>query len=73
MRRLEDKDARSHDADAAPHDAGNGKRNLKLERAIFDDPADDTAWQVYGDWLQQQQDPRGELISLELQRASETS
>ena len=39
---------------------------MPLEQAIFDDPDDREAWQVYGDWLQQQEDPRGELILLDL-------
>lgn len=55
-------------AAVAARDADKAKRNPKLEQAIFDDPSDASAWQVYGDWLQQQQDPHGELISLELQR-----
>ncbi|PRQ05485.1 WGR domain-containing protein [Enhygromyxa salina] len=46
-----------------------GARNPALEAGIFDDPSNDEAWQVYGDWLQEQHDVRGELISLELQRA----
>jgi uncharacterized protein (TIGR02996 family) len=48
------------------------KRNPELEAAIWDAPQDDEAWQVYGDWLQQHDDPHGELITLALaaERAS---
>lgn len=54
-------------AAVAARDADQAKRNPKLEQDIFDHPHSEPAWQVYGDWLQQQQDPRGELISLEMQ------
>ena len=37
-----------------------------LEQAILADPYDRNAYMVYGDWLQQQGDPRGELIALQL-------
>jgi len=40
--------------------------NPELERAIHDNPDDLDAWAVYGDWLQEQGDPRGELVSLEV-------
>ena len=40
--------------------------NPKLEAPIFEDPGDLEAWAVYGDWLQEEGDPRGELISLEV-------
>ena len=55
-------------AAAAKRAALEGPRNPALEAGIFDDPSNDDAWQVYGDWLQSQQDVRGELISLMLQR-----
>lgn len=42
-------------------------RNPELERPLFDDFESREAWQVYGDWLQQQGDPYGERIALELQ------
>ncbi|EDM78539.1 WGR domain protein [Plesiocystis pacifica SIR-1] len=45
-------------------------RNPALEAAIFDDPGNEEAWQVYADWLQQEGDPHGELISLEQQSRS---
>jgi uncharacterized protein (TIGR02996 family) len=39
--------------------------NPELERAIEEDLDDDDRWLVYADWLQQQGDPRGELITLQ--------
>ena len=39
-------------------------RNPELEAALLDDPGNVNAWQVYGDWLQQQGDPRGTHIAL---------
>ncbi|MFP2905162.1 TIGR02996 domain-containing protein [Pyxidicoccus sp. 3LFB2] len=46
-------------------------RHPELEAAILRDPDDVDAYLVYGDWLQLQGDPRGELIMLmhELERA----
>ena len=41
-------------------------RNPALEQAIASDPYDATAYSVLGDWLQDQGDPRGELIALQL-------
>jgi uncharacterized protein (TIGR02996 family) len=38
---------------------------VKLLRAIFEDPDDDGPRLVYADWLQEQGDPRGELISVQ--------
>lgn len=46
------------------------KRHPELEKALFADPYDASAYAVYADWLQEQGDPRGELISLQL--ATET-
>lgn len=43
--------------------------NPDLEQAIHADPNDLDAWAVYGDWLQEQGDPRGELIGLEVAKA----
>lgn len=40
-------------------------RNADLEAAIEADPDDEQAYLVYGDWLQGQGDPRGELIALQ--------
>jgi uncharacterized protein (TIGR02996 family) len=40
-------------------------RNPELEAAVVADPDDEGALLVLGDWLQQQGDPRGELISLQ--------
>ncbi|HEU0036168.1 MAG TPA: WGR domain-containing protein [Kofleriaceae bacterium] len=41
-------------------------RNPALEAAIVANPTDRDAYAVFGDWLQEQGDPRGELISLQL-------
>lgn len=41
-------------------------RNADLEKAIVDDPENDSVYEVYGDWLQGQGDPRGKAIALEL-------
>ncbi len=38
-------------------------RNPELEAALLDDPTNEPAWLVYGDWLQQQGDPRGTYIA----------
>jgi uncharacterized protein (TIGR02996 family) len=40
-------------------------RNPALEQLIAARPDDDTGYVVYGDWLQEQGDPRGELIALQ--------
>jgi uncharacterized protein (TIGR02996 family) len=48
------------DAAAAPA----GARNPELEAAILADPDGVDAYLVYGDWLQAQGDPRGELVAL---------
>ncbi|MDQ3367648.1 MAG: WGR domain-containing protein, partial [Myxococcota bacterium] len=49
-------------------DAGGGAehRNPDLEKAILADPYDLDAYKVYADWLQEQGDPRGELIALQV-------
>jgi uncharacterized protein (TIGR02996 family) len=39
-------------------------RDEELEGAILRDPSSPMAYLVYGDWLQQKGDPRGELIAL---------
>jgi len=41
-------------------------REPTLEAAILADPYDAAAYAVYGDWLQKQGEPRGELIALML-------
>ncbi|MDQ3365855.1 MAG: WGR domain-containing protein [Myxococcota bacterium] len=53
-------------ADAAPAIGKRDARNPALEAAIAADPSDREAYAVFGDWLQEQGDPRGELISLQL-------
>ena len=45
---------------------GGGARNPELEQAIAADPYGAEAYTVYADWLQDQGDPRGELIALHL-------
>lgn len=40
--------------------------NPELARAIERDPGDAAAWSVYGDWLTEQGDPRGELVALQI-------
>ena len=47
-------------------------RNPALERAIVDDPETDAQYEVYGDWLQQQGDPRGKAIALEVATRGKT-
>ncbi len=54
---------------AKPADESTGKldaRNPALEAAIAANPNDRDAYAVFADWLQEQGDPRGELISLQL-------
>ena len=41
-------------------------RNEELERRLCDHPEDRQSYEVYADWLQLQDDPRGELIMLML-------
>ncbi len=39
--------------------------NPTLEAAILADPSDEAPYLVYGDWLQQQGDPTGELVTVQ--------
>ena len=50
----------------APVAMVTAKRNPELEKVIDNDPRDATAYSIYADWLQDQGDPRGELIALQL-------
>ena len=43
---------------------------LQLEKTILERPNDPAAYAVYGDWLQAQGDPRGELVSVQAALAS---
>lgn len=43
----------------------NLPRNPELEQMLFENITNEEAWMVYGDWLQTQDDPRGELIMLQ--------
>ncbi len=47
-----------------PKEAIFAEENPALERTIFDDREDVAAWQVFGDWLEAQGDPRGKAIGL---------
>ncbi len=58
------------DAAAAANTGPAVTGNPQLEAAIFDDPDNLEAWGVYGDWLQEQGDPRGELVNLEVRLAA---
>ncbi|MCE9667170.1 WGR domain-containing protein [Myxococcus stipitatus] len=49
-----------------------GASNPELEAAILKDPDNADAYLVYGDWLQAQGDPRGELIALQNAQAKAT-
>jgi uncharacterized protein (TIGR02996 family) len=63
------KTAKAGKATKATESSDGGKldaRNPELEKAILANPADREAWAVFADWLQEQGDPRGELISLQL-------
>ncbi|WP_163997171.1 WGR domain-containing protein [Pyxidicoccus caerfyrddinensis] len=46
-------------------EAGESASNPELEATIFSNPDNADAYLVYGDWLQRQGDPRGELIALQ--------
>src|ERR1041385_7594063 len=48
-------------------------RNPTLEAAIVANPNDRDAYTVFGDWLQEQGAPRGELISLQLAYKDKTA
>ncbi len=67
--------AKAGKAEAAPAKAAPGKAkkaeakpggNAELEAAITADPTDTNAYSVYADWLEEQGDPRGQLIALQL-------
>jgi uncharacterized protein (TIGR02996 family) len=46
--------------------AVSANANAALLEAVLADPADDLPRTVYADWMQQREDPRGELITLQL-------
>jgi len=48
------------------------KHNDALAAAIATAPDDTESWSVYADWLQEQGDPRGELMAIQIQRAKRT-
>ena len=41
--------------------------NIELENLVRQDLSDQDSWLVYADWLQKRGNPRGELISLEVE------
>jgi uncharacterized protein (TIGR02996 family) len=45
------------------------RTNPELERVILGDPLDPDAWLVYGDWLEEIGDPRGELVAVQARHA----
>ncbi|NMO21886.1 WGR domain-containing protein [Pyxidicoccus fallax] len=51
--------------DEGDGESGEAASNPELEAAILANPDDADAYLVYGDWLQSQGDPRGELIALQ--------
>ncbi|MFP2927328.1 WGR domain-containing protein [Pyxidicoccus sp. 3LG] len=51
--------------DSGDDTGGESASNPELEAAILKDPDNADAFLVYGDWLQRQGDPRGELIALQ--------
>ncbi len=56
---------RKHRAPAKPRKPRGPVRNAQLERVIAKDTGDVDAFRVYGDWLTEQGDVRGELIALQ--------
>lgn len=67
--------ARSREEDAARRRASRervretARHNAELEAAILADQGNIEAYLVYADWLQQEGDPRGELIAVQVGRA----
>lgn len=53
-------------ATALPETIVFDARNPTLEQAIVDDPENESVYEVYGDWLLEQGDPRGKAIALEV-------
>lgn len=51
---------------APPERVVHDARNSQLEQAILEDPENASLYEVYGDWLLEQGDPRGKAIALEL-------
>ena len=54
------------DGDGDGAAGGGDARNPALEKAILANPYDKDAYSVFADWLQEQGDPRGELMALQL-------
>jgi uncharacterized protein (TIGR02996 family) len=55
----------SEGAEDGGDEGGEPASNPELEAAIIASPDNEDAYLVYGDWLQRQGDPRGELIALQ--------
>lgn len=76
---LADKRAEGY-SDPAPKEVIGGSsrkgvtaRNPELEALIEEDPSDLSRYLIYADWLQQEMDPRGELIMAQHALATSTS
>ncbi len=59
------------DAEAAAPTTSRSATNPELEPAIRENPDDQAGYQVYGDWLQAQGDPLGELVALQCAMANQ--
>ena len=62
----EKKGKAAKETDAPAESFKRDARNPALEAAILANPTDRDAYAVFADWLQEQGDPRGELMSLQL-------
>jgi len=60
-------------ASQAANETDTERSGERLLAAVFERPTDLAARAVYGDWLTEHKDPRGELISLQLGPPSEKS
>jgi uncharacterized protein (TIGR02996 family) len=58
-------DGEGEDGESEDGEDGESASNPELEAAIIANPDNADAYLVYGDWLQRQGDPRGELIALQ--------
>ncbi|WP_426751224.1 WGR domain-containing protein [Myxococcus sp. Y35] len=56
---------KGEDDEGGEDEGAEAASNPELEAAILKDPDNVDAYLVYGDWLQSQGDPRGELIALQ--------
>jgi len=58
-------EGKGEDDEGGGDEGAEAASNPELEAAILADPDNVDAYLVYGDWLQSQGDPRGELIALQ--------